>query len=425
MRRMPHFSFIRTRRFFPIFVAQALGAFNDNFFRNAMSVWVTFHLAELVHVDAATIISLAAATFMLPFFLFSAIAGEIADRVAKHKLVVWLKAWECVLCAIAGVSLFLDNPWLMLFSLFLLGTQAAMFGPVKYAILPELLPKETLLNANAIVEAGTFLCILAGTLLGGLLVLRTHGLWMVSAGMMAMALVGLWAARKVPAVAADAHGEHKLHWNVVASTVRIVREVLRIPALLKPVLGISWFWALGAVYLTQFPVLVKQVYGGNEEVVTLLVAVFSVGIAIGAWLCGSLFHGKGLRTSMIALAIFSADLWWVAQGYVAPEHMVGVRAFLQNMMAYRIIGDVVAVAVAGGVFVVPLYTRLQTGAEACMRARVIAANNLMNSFCIVGTALVTAAAYHWGASVQEVFAGVAVLSAVTALGVWVRGSSAK
>lgn len=416
MRHMPHFSFLRSRQFLPIFIAQALGAFTDNFYRNAMAVFITFQLSQTLDMKAETLISMAAAVFILPFFLFSAIAGQIADRVAKHQLVRKLKAVECLLSAIAAFSLFMGNPWLMLFSLFLLGTQSAIFGPVKYAILPELLPREKLLQANALFEAGTFVAVLAGTLLGGLLVLQTHGLWTVAVIMILASIAGFFASLLIPQLPRPAVGAI-VSWNIVRATGRVLRAA-RAPALLHPVLGISLFWALGAAYLTQFPIFAKQVFGGNEQVVTFLYALFSIAIAVGSWSSSAIFKGRGVKSSLVALAVFGCDLAYVISGLTAEGELIGVREFFQQPYAIRVVIDITLIAIAGGIFVVPLYTALQLYADAGERAQVIAANNVVNSLCITVTAVATAIAYGMGVVVQEVFLGVAALSVVAAGAVW-------
>lgn len=398
-----------SRSFLPIFICQALGAFTDNFFKNAVAVLITFRLAETVHMHPASLISLGTAIFIAPFFLFSAIGGTLADAVAKHRLVRLFKIIEVGLCAIASASLVLQHVPLMFFSLFLLGTQAAFFGPVKYAILPELLPPQRLLKGNAWVEAGTFLSILAGTLSGGLLILQPHGEWVVSGVMMALALVGMVVAFTVPPCPAH---HAVIRWNPWRTTAELMGYAWRDASLRTPILGISWFWAVGATYLTQTPVFIKEVMGGNEEVVTLFITAFSFGVAAGSLLSQQLVK-RGIATTRSALlAMCGAGIfaWALSLNIVHGDGLIGAAEYLSSPTQLMVLAGFFIVAAASGVFVVPLYTQLQRAASEEHRARVIAANNILNAVYMTAAALAATLCFVAGGDVLLVLLIVAAIN---------------
>ncbi len=275
-----------SRRFGPIFTCMALGAFNDNFYKNAVIILITYLLSASLKIDAALLISFAAAAFILPFFLFSGIAGIMADRIAKHGLVRVLKVTELVLCILVGFALATHHLWALLILLFLFGTQAAFFGPVKYAILPELVSKNELLAANGIVEAGTFLGILIGTLAGGLLILHPAGVHLVAWILIGLGLLGVVAAWHVPTTG-NAQPALAQRYNVISTTKDMLKHAVASPPIWFAILGISWFWAIGTTYLTQIPVFAKDIVGGNEEVASFYFGLFSIGIGLGAMSCQS------------------------------------------------------------------------------------------------------------------------------------------
>ena len=389
---MALFSLIRSRMFSPIFVCMAGGAFNDNLFKNAMAVLITYQLAARSGIGAELLVSIATAIFILPFFLFSAVAGNLADRMAKHRLVRYCKISELLIVGVAAASLLSEQVWLMFLALGMLGLQSAVFGPVKYAILPELIPTNKLLAANGMVEAGTFLAILSGTLAGGLLVLLPQGALVVSVVLASVSAVGLLAALMVPSCVAPKEHTGSLHvWRALREVFRVL---YRSPRLVMAVLGISCFWALGASYLTQIPLIAKLVLGGDETVVSSLIACFAIGIAIGSLGCQAVFTRiKAMRYShyaLLAMGGFALDMWWVAVHMPATESLIHIRDVWGDVPRMRLMADMVLLAISGGVFVVPLYTELQVVAAEAYRARIIAANNIMNAgFIAVGAVAIT------------------------------------
>jgi acyl-[acyl-carrier-protein]-phospholipid O-acyltransferase/long-chain-fatty-acid--[acyl-carrier-protein] ligase len=393
-----------------MFTALALGAFNDNYYKNALLILTTYTLSAAMGIEPAVLISIASACFILPFFLFSGLAGELADRMPKHTLVRILKITEFVLILMASVALWHQHTWSLLAILFLLGMQAAFFGPAKYAILPELLAREELLQGNAMVEAGTFLSILLGTLVGGLLIMQPNGIIIVATTLIGASALGLWAAYRVPATSAKSPGL-AINYNVFASTWNMVRHAATNPGLIFPILGISWFWAIGATYLSQIPVFTKEILGADEKVVTLFNGVFTVGIALGSFFCPTAIrwlrgYAKNLSTyALTGVLVFGLDLCIV--GYYAtppsPDALIGLMAYLQESTGnLRITLDLFLMAFCGGVFIVPLYTQLQTHSDEHERARTIASNNVVNALFIATASVLAAILFAIGWNVLHV-----------------------
>lgn len=408
------FALLTTRRFVPQFVCMALGAFNDNYYKSALIILITYVLSDALHMEASTLISIAAAVFILPFFLFSSTAGALADRYAKYKLVRLLKLTELVLIIFAALALMVANVWLLLTILFLLGTQAAFFGPVKYAILPELLREEELLSGNGLVEAGTFLSILLGTSLGALLILTKHGVEFVAISMIALSIIGVVASLYVPATTA-LNPNLRPSYNIVLTTWAMIRHAFSTRALLIAIIGISWFWAIGVTYLTQLPIFTKQIVGGDETIVTFFNGIFSIGIGIGAIACQHLLMGrvslKYAPWSLLIIALAGVDLYIVSTSLGAHDAaLITIEQYFRNFADYRIALDLAALSIAGGVFVVPLYTTLQIESEANARARTIASNNVMNALFMAVASVMAVGFYATNLAVEHVLLIFSLLS---------------
>lgn len=389
-----------------MFTCQAMSAFNDNYYKNALTILVIYELSSAMQIDTGILISLAAAAFIMPFFLCSALAGQLADRYPKYQLVRILKLTEMGLFVFAAAALYSGYAWFMLSILFLLGLQAAFFGPTKYAILPELLKPQELLAGNGLVEAGTFLAILIGTLLGGLLILREHGTHIVAISMLVMGVFGLWAAYKVP-VTTQANPDVVPQANIFKSTFSMVNHARSNPRIFHAILGISWFWALGVTYLTQIPIFTKDVVGGNEEVVTFFTGLFSVGIALGSLACHRLLHGEvSFRYAPYALLCMTLGgllVWWLGEHMpLHGEGYIGLRAYLDSASHVYLALALVGVSVAGGIFIVPLYTSLQAFSDIAHRARTIASNNVMNALFMALASAVATVLYSFKFSVSEI-----------------------
>ncbi|NIR32666.1 MAG: acyl-[ACP]--phospholipid O-acyltransferase [Gammaproteobacteria bacterium] len=416
---------LKTRRFLPLFATQFLGAFNDNVFKNAVVILITYAFAERAGLNPQILVTLAAGIFILPFFLFSATAGQLADKCDKARLIRVIKAAEIVIMGGAALGFALESVPLLMTVLFLMGAQSAFFGPLKYGILPDQLEEDELIGGNALVETGTFLSILAGTILGGLLVLTEGGLFVVSALVLGVSALGWTASLFVPGTRA-AQPALRIDYNFVAETWRIIRHAASRRDIFLSILGIAWFWLVGATFLSQFPNLAKDVVGGNEELVTLFLTTFSVGIAGGSLLCNRLLKGEISATFVplgaLGISLFSLDLFFASRAAGpagADPALIGAAAFLSTWAGWRMVIDLLLVAVSGGLYIVPLYAILQSRSEAGHRARNIASNNVMGALFMVVSALGTTAMLALGFSVSAVILTVAVLN--TAVGVYICG----
>ncbi len=375
------FGLLATRRLLPLFVTQFLGAVIDNLFKNALVILIAYRDTSSVRTSEI-LVTIAGAIFIVPYFLFSATAGQIADKFEKQHLVRIVKLWEIGVMILAAVGFAFNSIGFQLAVLFGLGVQATFFGPVKYAIIPELLDEGELMSGNALIEAGTFLAILIGTIAGGLLILAPDGGAIVSAALLVMAGLGWVASLFVPRGRAG-QPEMAINWNIFTETSEILRHAFGMPTLRLPLLGISWFWFLGIAYLAQFPNYAKGVLGANNEVVTLFLTLFSVGIGIGSILCARLQRGEvSLRlvpVGAMGLMLFGLDFWLGGRAPVTADGFMGALAFLAAPAHWRIVIDLAVIAAAGGFYCVPLYAVMQARSEPEQRARVIAANNVMNA----------------------------------------------
>jgi acyl-[acyl-carrier-protein]-phospholipid O-acyltransferase / long-chain-fatty-acid--[acyl-carrier-protein] ligase len=385
---------LTTRRFAPLFVTQFLGAFNDNLLKSALGIFVTFRLAEESSMDASTLVMLAGGLFIAPFFLFSGASGTLADRVDKAAIARWVKVVEIAIMTIGAAGLWFHSVELLLAALFLLGTHSTVFGPIKYALLPQHLREDELVAGNALIEAGTFLAILFGTILGGSIVLMDKGALVVGGVGITAAVLGLLSARFIPpapGVLGDAAPRPRLFHD----TIDVLRHVTKKSTLLLPILAVSWFWTFGATIVSGLPVLAKDVLFANEQVVTLMLALFAVGIGLGSLLAERLLHGevsaRFVPVGAIGMTAFALDLHVASDGRAATIALANVPTFLASAANWRILVDLVGLAIAGGLFTVPLYALLQHESEAEHRARVIAANNIINALAMTAGALGSAA----------------------------------
>ena len=405
------------RRFLPFFVTQFLGALNDNVFKNALVILLTYRAGTMTSADPQLLVNLSAGLFILPFFLFSATAGQLADKFEKSRLIRFVKLFEIGIMLIAALGFARDSLPLLLAALFLMGTHSTLFGPVKYAILPQHLRREELVGGNALVEAGTFIAILLGTLAGGLLA-GSGGTSLVSAAVIGIAVLGYLASRAVPAAAAP-DPDLRIDWNPVAETWRNLEFTRRNRTVFLSILGISWFWLYGAVFLAQFPVYAKDVLGGAEAVVTLLLAVFSIGIGAGSLLCERLSGHKveiGLVPfGSIGLTLFAVDLAFASPAVAPHGPPLGVAAFVAQLHAWRLLFDLLMIGVFGGFFIVPLYALVQSRSEPAHRSRIIAGNNILNALFMVIAALASIALLRAGLTIPQLFLVVGLCNAAVAL----------
>lgn len=406
-RRSGPVALLRARRFAPLFVTQFLSAFNDNALKNALVLMLAYRPEMAQGLPAGMLIPIAGALFILPFFLGSATAGELADAHDKSKLIRIIKLTEIAVMAVAAAAVLGGSTWTLLALLFVMGIEATFFGPLKYAILPDLLSRRELLLGNALVEAGTFLAILLGTI-AGMLIATRHGAGAV-AWLIVLVALGAWgASRAIPPTAPSASGA-RIRWNFIAATGRLIIEARREPTRFRSILGISWFWLVGATYLSQFPTYVHDYLGAHEGVVTLFLTVFSIGVAAGSLLGSRILKGRISAQitpwGALGIGVFSVDLWLASPGHpgAGGGALITTAAFLATPAHWRLLADLLGIAASGGVFALPLYALLQTAGDERRCARAIGANNVVNAAAMVLSAIAVIALLAAGMSVPGLF----------------------
>lgn len=385
------FTLLRKRRFLPFFITQSLGAFNDNIFKQSLILAILYKLT--IEGDRSIWVNLCALLFILPFFLFSALAGQFGEKFNKDALIRAIKLGEIVIMAVGAVGFMTNHLELMLLALFAMGTHSALFGPVKYSIMPQALREEELVGGNGLVEMGTFLAILAGTIGAGVMMSSAQYAPVVSTAIVAIAVLGCLASRGIPRAAASSP-EMRLDWNIFSQSWATLRLGLgQTPAVSRSIVGNSWFWFVGAIYLTQIPAYAKEWLYGDETVVTLILTVFSVGIALGSMLCEKL-SGRKVEIGLVpfgsfGLTVFGLLLWWHSGGFPQNVQANDWLAVLGYGQAWWVLADILGLGVFGGFYIVPLYALIQSRTAENERARVIAANNILNALFMVVSAIVT------------------------------------
>ena len=408
---------LSTRRFLPLFIAQFVGVLNDNVFRSALVILVTYRLADSAGWNAQLMTTAAAGIFIFPFFLFSATAGRVADRYDKAVLIRLVKMSEVVLVGLAGWGFITESVPLLMAVLFLMGLHSTFLGPLKYAILPQHLRHDELIAGNALIEAGTFLAILIGMIVGGGVVLHENGIPLVLGVLAVLSVIGLASSFAIPA-APSAAANLPVGFNIAAATAEMLRYAASRRDLFLSILGISWFWLVGATFLSQVPVFVKDGIGASSDVVNLLLAVFSIGIGVGSMLCNRLLKGevsaKHVPFGALGISLFAFDLWAASSNIVPAASMIGIGDFLARPTNWRLLADLLLIAMCGGVFIVPLYTLLQERSEESHRARVIAANNIVNALFMTVGAVAVVVLHEVGLTIPQIFLTVAALNLAVA-----------
>jgi len=411
---------LSSRRFLPFFVTQFLGAFNDNVYKNALVILITYTAMDNAGLSPQIMVTLAAGIFILPFFIFSAVAGQLADKWDKALLIRYIKFAEIILMGGAAAGFYLHSVTLLMVILFLMGAQSAFFGPLKYSILPDQLQEDELIGGNALVSAGTFIAILLGTIIGGLLILAEQGGVIVSGIVIGIALAGWLFSLFIPPVR-PAAADSPVSWHLLRETHAIIQQARQNGTVFHAILGISWFWLFGATFLSQFPTFAKDVIGGNEQIVTLFLTLFSIGIGIGALLCDKLLKGRVAATyvplGVLGMTFFTIDLYFasIAVMSVSRQEFIGVLPFLESFAHWRLVLDLLAISISGGLYIVPLYAIVQNYAEPSYRSRAIAANNIMNALFMVISALGISVMLALDFTIPEVFLTIALLNGLVAI----------
>ncbi len=410
------FELLTQKRFLPFFITQFFGAFNDNIFKNALIILIAFQGAQLVGTSADLLINIAAALFVLPFFLFSATAGQWIDKYEKAKSIRVIKLIEIVIMAFSAYAFIQGYIFLLIALLFLMGSQSTFFGPAKYSYIPQHLKADELIEGNAWVQMGTFVAILMGTILGGVMIAQEQGRFYVAMAIVIFAIAGYLSSRFIP-VTPSLNKDLKINWNIFSETYRNITFLKSNRVVFLSILGVSWFWFLGATYLVQLPNYTKTILGGNEQVVTLLLSLFTLGIGVGSLLCNWL-SGKKIEIGLvpfgsIGLTLFGIDLYF-SQPEILPAATLGLREFLSSGYL-RLIIDIVLIGFFGGLYIVPLMALVQQRSEPEHMSRVIAGNNIINALLMVLSAVVAIITLSYGFSIAQLFLLVAIFNAIVAI----------
>ena len=384
---------LSTRRFLPMFITQFFGALNDNVYKQALLLVITYGWINQQAADVSTLNNLAALLFILPYFIFSATAGQIADKFERSQLIRGIKVLEIVIMLIGSAGFLLGNLWLLLLALFMMGTHSTFFGPIKYAILPEILKPNELMSGNALFQSGTSIAILIGMILGGAVISVSQGnlIW-ISLTVVIIAILGYLSSRFILKQQVSSP-ELKIDWNFFRTSFQTLKYAKSLPLIFMILLGNSWYWFYGATYLTQIPQLTQQNLHASENVVSLLLTFFSVGIGVGSLLCrrigGSEVNIKMVPIGAIGLTLFA---FYLALSLAFVPERTGVMMNVADMfnhgaIYYHVMLAVTLLGISGGFYIVPLYAMMQAYSPRSHRARVVAANNILNAVFMVSSAI--------------------------------------
>ena len=415
------FDLLRKRRFAPYFLTQLLSAFNDNVYKNALVALIAFSAISSSTGNDGLLINLSAGLFILPFFLFSAFCGQLADKFEKSMLIRRIKLAEIVIMAFGAAAFWLQSVPMLIGVLFLMGTQSAFFGPIKYGILPQHLSETELVGGNGLVELGTFLAILIGTIAGTQLIAKAPdgSVIPVCIAILSVAIVGYLVSRGIPKAAAN-DPELVLRFNPAIETWKLVRDTAQSRVVFQSILAISWFWLLGATYLAQFPVYARDVLGGSVDVFTALLATFSIGIAVGSILCERLSHGR-IEIGLVPFGIFGMTLFGITLVLSTPASPLGSDMSVSQFLfaegasaAWKILASIFLLGMFGGFYIVPLYALIQKTSEPSRLSRAFACNNILNAFFMVMSAVLVLILLSFDVSIKGIFLVMALLNAVVA-----------
>ncbi len=417
------FSLLKERRFLPFFLTQSLNAFNDNVFKQALIALITFGALALNDEQRKIFTQVAAGLFILPFFLFSGISGQLSDKLDKAKIAVWVKAAEIVIMCLGAIGFFTQNLYLLLAMLFMMGVHSTVFGPLKYGILPQVLKPNELTGGNGLVEMATFLAILTGTIAGTTLILQQSsetphlGAILIAVVSIGLAMIGWLIARAIPAVTAP-DAALKIDWNPITSTWHNLQDLRGNRTVLLSCLGISWFWFFGTIYFTQLASYAKETLGGQEGAYNVLLAVFSIGSAIGAILC-EVLSKKRLEIGLVPFGAFGMTIFSVGLYFSCPEALgskdLSVQQFLAQPQVWKVMTWMLLMAISSGLFIVPLFALVQSRSSAAKRSRIIAANNILNAAFMVTASLLTVLLLKLNFNIPQILLITAILNLAVAI----------
>jgi len=415
MQAQSQFHLLKTRRFLPFYITQFLGALNDNIFKNALLIIIAYQASIWTSVKPALLTNICAGLFILPFFLFSAMAGQLADKYEKSKLIRIVKIVEILIMILATIGLVLHQLYFLLFVLFMLGTQATYFGPVKYSLLPQVLSDDELLGGNGLVQMGTFVAILVGTIIGGVLAsFQQHMVIAVSSAILFVALAGFTSSCFIPKASPN-DATLKINWEPISQIYKNVVFATDNKTVFFAIIANAWFWFFGAVVLTQIPVYVESYLGGQDHVTTLLLTVFSIGIGLGSLLCDKL-SGHQVEMGLVPLgalgiSIFSIALYF-SHPYAYHGELMSMMAFLHLVSSWCVLLSSVTLGIFAGIYVVPLFALIQQRSMPAHRSRIIAANNIIGAFFMVIAALYAIALLHFNFTIPQIFLSLALVNVI-------------
>ncbi|MCL9783090.1 MFS transporter [Vibrio sp. S4M6] len=405
-------SLLRQKRFLPYFITQFFGAFNDNVFKNVLLIFVAFSSTQALPMSSNLFINLAAGLFILPFFLFSASAGVLADKYEKSNYIRKVKIFEIVIMTFGAIGFITNSYGILLILLFLMGTQSAFFGPVKYALLPQHLKAKELVPGNALVETGTFLAILIGTIGAGFIASAEQAKWLAGISVILFAVLGYLASRHIPIAPASAP-ELTFRWQPVKHTKTTLSIAKTDKVIFQSIMAISWFWFLGATYLTQFPNFTKVYLHGGESAVSFLLALFSIGIAVGSQLCDKL-SGHRIEIGIVPIGSLGITVFGFLIAYSIPHDLPqfsSLYSFISYPGLWPVFACLLLLGASGGVFIVPLYALIQHRSKVNQRAQIIAALNIYNALYMVGSAVLAIVALSvLGLSIPALFVLIAIIN---------------
>jgi len=406
---------LSTLRFRPFFLTQFAGAFNDNLYKTGLTTLIAFQAASVSQEDSNALVNIAAGLFILPFFLFSPIAGQLADKFEKSMLIRRIKLLEIAIMLLGAAAYVFNSIPMLVAVLFFMGTQSALFGPVKYSLLPQVLEPGELVGGNAMVEFGTFIAILMGLIVAVYVI--GIGNAAIAAAVLVTACLGYWASRGIPALSPGAP-DLQISFNIPRQIVSMMRDAGANQTVFYSVIGISWFWFIGITYITQLPNFVRYELGGDQQVYVLLLAMFSIGIGAGSFLCEKL-SGRMVEIGLVpigslGLTLFGVDLYF-NQGLSSGGELIGPAAFMAQSFSLRVCVDIIMLGISGGLYIVPLYALIQQRSELRKRSRIIAANNVLNALFMVAASVYGLIVLSAGVSIPVLFLIMALMNAAVVL----------
>lgn len=417
MSQTNQFALLAQRRFGPFFWTQFFGAFNDNVFKTALMTIITYDALSWTSLNVALLNNLIPGLFILPFVLFSALSGQLADKFDKARMARFVKLLEIGIMLLAAYGWIAHQLWLLVAAVAGMGLHSTLFGPVKYAYLPQQLKPEELIGGNGVVEMGTFVGILLGEVIGALLVVRKPwGIELVAGGTIAFAVIGWLFSRRIPPTPAPAP-DLKINWNPLSEIMRNLRFSRQNRTVFLSMLGNSWFWFYGAILLAQFPVYAKDYLHGDYSVFVLLLTVFSLGIGAGSLSCERL-SGRKVEIGLVpvgalGMSVFGFDLFLASISY-SNTALVDIAGFVAQHGSLRILFDCLLIGIFGGLYIVPLFALIQTRCDRQYVSRTIAGMNILNALFMVGAALVAMLLLKMGCTIPQIFMLTAILNALVA-----------